>query len=119
MEARVTWRHENMKIYFPTNKSIYLVIQKCTFFLPIKLNVTLTQHQLLKDSQRRKTSRNFILIGFQNLHGASNRNCITNVRPVLTCYLIFKKCVLSHQTFLIQSIFKLIQSFKNTIWVKT
>ena len=40
-----TWRHENMKIYF------------YTFILPIKDNVTLTQHQLLTNSQRRKTSR--------------------------------------------------------------
>ena len=34
-----------MKVYF------------YTFILPIKLNVTLTQHQLLTNSQRRKTSR--------------------------------------------------------------
>ena len=34
-----------MKIYF------------YTFILPIKDNVTLTQHQLLTNSQRRKTSR--------------------------------------------------------------
>ena len=34
-----------MKIYF------------YTFILPIKHNVTLTQHQLLKNSQRKKTSR--------------------------------------------------------------
>ena len=34
-----------MKVYF------------YTFILPIKLNVPLTQHQLLTNSQRRKTSR--------------------------------------------------------------
>ena len=72
MEARVTWRHENMKIYFPTNKSIYLVIQKCTFFLPIKLNVTLTQHQLLTNSQRRKTSRIINWTALHNLHGSQS-----------------------------------------------
>ena len=33
-----------MKVYF------------YTFIIPIKLNVTLTQHQLLTNSQRRKTS---------------------------------------------------------------